>query len=60
MEIEMNAKKLAEKRIDETPELQPYRDTCLYDWPEGDGHFNWIASAPVAEIVDWAQAVEID
>jgi len=54
----MSAYERAEKRINETLELQPYRATCLYDWPEGDGHYTWVATAPLAEIIDWAIAVE--
>ena len=48
----------AESRIDQTPELEPYRDTILYDWPEGDEHWQWACTAPVAEIVNWAETVE--
>lgn len=47
----------AEARINETPELEPYRETCLYDWPEGNEHYDWIAAAPLGQIIDWAQAV---
>ncbi len=48
----------AETRINETPELDQYRETCLYDWNEGDEHYTWIATAPVTEIIDWAQTIE--
>jgi len=48
----------AEARINRTPSLEPYRATFLYDWPEGDEHYRWVATAPVAELLDWAQTVE--
>jgi len=48
----------AERRVNETPALGPYRDVILYDWPEGDEHWQWVQTAPVAEIVDWAETIE--
>lgn len=45
-------------RIDATPELGAFRDALLYDWPEGDEHWQWVTTASVSEIVDWAQTVE--
>ena len=47
-------------RINQTPELEPYRDTLLYDWNDGDEHLDWVASAPVDELVSWAKLVEKD
>jgi len=47
----------AERRVNETPELEPHRDTILYDWDEAE-HWEWVCTAPVAEIVSWARAVE--
>ena len=52
--------KRAEQRINDTPELQPHRETCLHEWAEGDEHYEWIATAPIAEIVSWAQTIESD
>jgi len=46
------------KRITETTELQPYRGTILYDWPEGDEHLRWALNAPASEVIEWATAVE--
>jgi len=48
----------AERRVNRSPQLSQHAETCLYDWPEGDEHYNWIATAKVSEIVDWAKAVE--
>lgn len=47
-------------RIAQTPELEPYREAILYDWHEGDDHYVWAATCPIAELLDWAQAVEAD
>ena len=47
----------AERRVNETPELQPYRDVIFAGWVEGIEHLDWVATAPVAEIVDWAQGI---
>ena len=48
----------ARQRVQDTSELQLYRDVIFADWPEGDEHLEWVASAPVAEIVRWAQQIE--
>lgn len=50
----MNGK--IQERIENTPELEQYREELEYDWPE-DGHADWVATAPVDEIVDWAETV---
>ena len=48
---------VAEARVDKTPELEPYRDTILlYEWAEED-HYEWVANAPVTEILSWAQQI---
>jgi len=48
---------LAKMRIDDTPELEPYRDVILYDWPEGAEHWAWVATAPLATILDWCKGI---
>ena len=48
----------AKARVDASPELEAHRDTILYDWPEGEEHWQWVCTAPVAAIVDWAEVVE--
>lgn len=48
----------ARQRVKETPELQRYEDTIFYDWPNWDEHLDWIATAPIQEIVDWAESVK--
>lgn len=48
----------ARYRVEHTPALAPYTDVLLYDWTEGDEHWEWVRTAPIAEIVDWAETVE--
>ena len=48
----------AQERVDNDCKLQAYKATIMYDWPEGDEHWLWVISAPVAVIVDWARVVE--
>ena len=50
----------AKKRIDSTPELEPYRSTIMYDWQETGEHWAWVAIAPTKDIIAWAQMVEKD
>jgi len=45
------------RRFEQYPELEQYRDLIYYDWPEGDSHLDWIATAPIGEILDWAAAI---
>jgi hypothetical protein len=30
--------------------------TLLYDWPEGQGHRDWLDNAPAQEVADWLAA----
>ena len=46
----------AGRRVQDTPELAAHADFIMADWPEGDAHWQWVATAPVAEIVEWAVA----
>jgi hypothetical protein len=45
---------LAEMRVNRTPELERYRDVILYDWPNGDEHWDWVRTASDDELVEWA------
>lgn len=48
----------AKARVEAEPELEAHRDIIiLYDWPEGEEHWEWVCTAPVAEIVGWAEVV---
>lgn len=46
----------AERRVIDTPELSAHKEFIMTDWPEGREHWMWVMSAPVAEIVEWAEA----
>ena len=46
----------AERRVIVTPELCKHSEFIMADWREGAEHWRWIISAPVAEIVEWAEA----
>ena len=59
-------RELAERRVDATPELQAHKDFIMADLPEGiaqrrwavNAFWRWVLTAPVAEIVEWAEAAE--
>lgn len=51
---------VARQRVSDTPELDVYEDIIFYDWPNWDEHLEWVAAAPVAEIVSWAAAIRKD
>ena len=48
----------ARRRVEATPELSAHSETILYDWAEGDAHWQWVLTAPVSQIVEWAGNVE--
>jgi hypothetical protein len=49
----------AQQRVMNTPELRPHYSTiCEYDWPNAQEHINWVCTAPISEIVDWAKTIE--
>ncbi len=54
----MDAHEMAKARFSTTPQLAQYETVIFADWPEGDEHWRWIASAPVAEIVAWAKLIK--
>ena len=54
----MSNEQKARARVKSTPTLQKFAETIFYDWPNWDEHMEWIATAPVKEIVDWAETVE--
>ena len=56
----IDACEMAKARYSTTPQLAAYESIIFADWPEGDEHWRWIASAPVAEIVAWAKTIEAD
>ena len=50
----------AQARVDSIPELKSHESTIVYDWAEGDEHWQWVVDAPLPEILDWAETVEKD
>jgi len=52
-----NWKEAAWERIAREPKLVEYNDVICYDWAEEDEHWEWVATAPIQEIVDWAQYI---
>ncbi len=46
----------AAARVDGSPALAAHREFIMADWREGAEHWRWVISAPVAEIVEWAEA----
>ncbi len=54
----MNFYNDARERVENVPDLTAHKETLMYDWPEGNSHWAWVATAPVVEIVDWAEMVE--
>jgi len=53
----LTAYDLAAMRIVKTPELEPYREVILGDWPEGEDHHIWAATCPLHELLGWARVV---
>lgn len=50
----------ARARVQNTPELRPYIDIIIeYDWNDS-GHYAWVATAPVSEILAWAEGIRAD
>lgn len=49
---------MANDRVDAEPELTPYRDLLIeYDWDNQGEHWQWVSTAPISEIVDWAKNI---
>jgi hypothetical protein len=46
--------------VERSPRLRKYRDIIFADWPEGDDHLTWVASAKVGEIESWAKTIARD
>ena len=57
---DQKAYEAAAKRIDDNTELEQYRDLITYDWGDMEAHWRWVASAPIAEIIEWAQGIRED
>lgn len=38
--------------------LRRHEEIILYEWPNWDEHVEWVISAPVDEIAEWAESIE--
>lgn len=48
----------ANRRVQASSELRKYARIIMSDdWREGADHWNWVATAPVSEIVGWAKEI---
>jgi len=51
----------AAQRIHDNPELEEYRDLLIENlWDNQDEHLDWVATAPISEIVAWAEDIRQD
>ena len=46
----------AAARVDASPALAAHRAFIMADWPEGDDHWRWVATATEREILSWVEA----
>ena len=59
----MNAtpEQTAAQRVNSSETLTQYRDLLLNtDWPNWHEHLEWVATAPEAEIISWAEEIRRD
>jgi hypothetical protein len=55
----MTPRERAIERVNTSPFLKPHHHVLIdYPWPEGDKHFQWIATAGEQELLDWAEDAE--
>ena len=52
------AAQVAEQRVNNEPKLSQHYDDIFYGWTNWDEHLEWITTAPIEEIVDWAEMIE--
>jgi len=50
----------ARARVNGSEDLLEYGDVILYDWAEGDEHWEWVLSADEGEILEWARRVDAE
>lgn len=51
-------RELAEDRIDKMGFDEEEKKIIFYDWPEGEGHYEWLLTATEREINSWFDAVQ--
>ena len=54
----MNYETIARQRVANNPKLSQHGEIIFYDWSNWDEHMEWIATAPISEIISWAVDVE--
>ena len=50
----------ARTRVENSEALSAHSETIWSDWSNMDEHVEWIANAPEAEIIAWAETIERD
>jgi hypothetical protein len=51
----------AQQRVNQSIELRPFYDIIVeYDWPNIQDHIDWVCTAPIADILEWAQDIRKD
>jgi len=51
----------AERRVRELfADDEAAQEHCLYDWPEGQAHVDWLCTAGAEEIRDWVEATRTE
>ena len=51
----------AAQRVADNPELEEYRDLLIENlWDNQSDHLEWVATAPITEILEWAQDIRED
>ncbi len=50
----------AHDRVDANPELLAHVRVIFKDWPNMIEHLEWVATAPIPEIVAWAEQIKLD
>jgi hypothetical protein len=49
----------AQERVLASPQLKPYAEVLLADWPEAETHWQWVLTASEDELVAWAQEADV-
>lgn len=55
-----DTEKAARDRVDNDDYLREHEDILFYDWPNWEEHMQWVATAPVDEIIGWANDTQVD
>ncbi len=50
----------AQQRVNNSPKLSRYSDIIFADWRNWDEHLQWVCTATVSEIADWAESIRAE